>query len=76
MDGEIGVGGKALAALVTAEGFLARVRPAMGGESAVAGKTLTALVATEDSVLDPFGRLHRTRFILVIQRTASTFSQP
>ena len=47
MDGEIAAPGKTLAALVAAEGFLARVRPPMDGESAALGKALAALVAAE-----------------------------
>ncbi len=34
MGGETAAGGKALTALVAAEGFLARVRPTMAGETA------------------------------------------
>ena len=60
MDGEKVAVSKALAALVAAEGFLARVRPAMDGESAVAGKALSALVAAEGlhSVLGHFDGSH------------------
>ncbi len=36
-----------LAALVAAEGFLARVRPAMRGENVAVGEALAALVAAE-----------------------------
>ncbi len=43
----LATGGKALAALVAAKGFLARVRPAMDGETAAAGEALAALVAVE-----------------------------
>ena len=47
MLGESAAPGKALTALVAAEGFLARVRPAMGGHMVDAGKALAALVAAE-----------------------------
>ena len=45
MAGERAALGEALTALVTAEGLLARVRPAMDGEIAVGGIALPALVA-------------------------------
>ena len=49
--------GKALTALVAAEGFLARVRPAMAGESGALGKGPATLVAAVGLVGLGFGLL-------------------